>query len=359
KIKKLDGSEGNLYDYIQYDPKTKSITFNHKEYGVLKEWDVVKPGSKIEKFLHDFYTVRMRTQGNYKDPLMINQGALGRALMVFMRWLPMMARELFGALSEDKTFRGRFSTLGALYNVYRKKRSLGSRIAGATKTFAHLLGEVLYIRHLNRKMNGKTMIQEMKELGLLEVDAQNMAVNARHIRTILLFQIIAMVLLYLALFGADGQDDDDDGLHNTFVLLYNLVRRQLSELGFFIFPNEAMSLVRYPIRQFLVIQRVQQALSAWSIFFLDREMDIFKTGPYKGQSKVFWRTINLIPGISTWYNFGVYSSYIFAGHEFKKAILKKSIKSKEAAKQYTGGERSYIDKSLDESGEESYLEGDE
>jgi len=283
-LTRLDGKEGTLWDYIQINDKDE-VTYNTKEYGE-QNFEEISPNSKLNNWLYQYNEYRKSTQGDYSNPLYVNQYAWGRALMIFRRWLPQAAYQRFGRESEDKNFKGRFLSVKDI-NVFYKKGSTNS-VVPVIKTIARLVGEATYINAAKRKFKGQDFEAEYKALGLQDVDIKNMMVNIRELRLAAWTLGIAM-----ALGAAAGDGDDDKGLN----VAINTTNRIFQDLTFFASPTSAFNILKNPIPVITSYTRLKDVFD-YGINYLGGGEDTYQKGVYEGYSKTVVAAAKATPGLA-------------------------------------------------------------
>jgi hypothetical protein len=283
-LTKLDGTEGTLWDYISIG-ENNEVIYNTKEYGD-QNFEEITSNSKLNNWLYQYNEYRKSTQGDYSNPLYVNQYAWGRALMIFRRWLPQAAYQRFGRESEDKSFKGRFLSVKDI-NVFYKKGSTNS-VVPVIKTIARLVGEATYINAAKRKFKGQDFEAEYKALGLQDVDVKNMMVNIREMRLAVWTLGIA-----LALGAAAGDGDDDKGLN----VAINTANRIYQDLTFFASPTSAFSIIRNPLPIITTIEKFNE-LKDNTLNYLGGGNDTYQKGVYEGYSKTFISGVKATPGLA-------------------------------------------------------------
>ena len=283
-LTRLDGKEGTLWDYIQINDKDE-VTYNIKEYGE-QNFEEISPNSKLNNWLYQYNEYRKSTQGDYSNPLYVNQYAWGRALMIFRRWLPQAAYQRFGRESEDKNFKGRFLSVKDI-NVFYKKGSTNS-VVPVIKTIARLVGEATYLNAAKRKFKGQDFEAEYKALGLQDVDVKNMMVNIRELRLAVWTLGIAM-----ALGAAAGDGDDDKGLN----VAINTTNRIFQDLTFFASPTSAFSIIKNPIPIITTMEKFNE-VKDYALNYLGGGNDTYQKGIYEGKSKLGVSIVKATPGLA-------------------------------------------------------------
>jgi hypothetical protein len=282
KINKLDGTEGNLWDYFKLG-EGDNITYNTKEYGDLKTWEEINPNSDINNWLYQYKEYRNATQGDYANPLYANQNVWGRAITVFRRWLPQAAYQRFGRETDDKSFKGRFLSIGEINTFFKEKGD--NKPVALIKTIARMVGEATYISAGIRKFKGENFEENYKKLGLNTVDINNMQVNIRELR------LAAWSLAIIFALGVAGDGDDKD-----LAFASNLASRVYMDLTFWGNPNSAFGIIRNPIPVISTINRFIDVQNAGYNYLFHHSVDTYQRGVYEGYSKLGIAGINATPG---------------------------------------------------------------
>jgi len=290
-LTRLDGKEGTLWDYIQINDKDE-VTYNTKEYGE-QNFEEISPNSKLNNWLYQYNEYRKSTQGDYSNPLYVNQYAWGRALMIFRRWLPQAAYQRFGRESEDKNFKGRFLSIGEINKIFKEKKKTSEDVIDKVfppiiKTLARMVGEATYISAGIRKFKGENFEENYRKLGLQDIDIKNMQVNIREMRLAAWTLGIAM-----ALGAAAGDGDDDKGLN----VAINTANRIYQDLTFFASPTSAFSIIRNPLPIITTIEKFNE-LKDNALNYLGGGNDTYQKGIYEGRSKLGVSVVKATPGLS-------------------------------------------------------------
>jgi hypothetical protein len=290
KITKLDGiTEGNLWDYFQLG-EGDNITYNTKEYGDLKTWKEINPNSDINNWLYQYNEYRKATQGDYANPLYANQSVYLRAVTIFRRWLPQAAYQRFGRETDDKSFKGRFLSIGEINTIFKEKKKTSDNVIDKVippliKTLARMVGEATYISAGIRKFKGENFEENYRKLGLETIDIKNMQVNIRELR------LAAWSLAIILALGAAGDGDDKD-----LALASNLASRVYMDLTFWGNPNSAFGIIKSPIPLISTINRFIDVQNAGYNYLFHHSVDTYQRGVYEGYSKLGIAGINATPG---------------------------------------------------------------
>jgi len=300
KVKDLTGKERSLFD--AYD---ENGDWNTKEFGEQNEWTnekfIVdgKNTSKIKKFNDELKKARKRTQGDYIDAMKFKSKVYGRVLMVFRTWLPRAINERFGEQVGDD-FKGRYRTYGTLINNNAEQMGyLKGTFSLLTKFLLVVTSQAANIPglgHLGFKslaeLTSKKYEAHLKELGLSDLDIENMRVNVREVQFILY-----LFLLGLALKGLAGDDDDEQLTYSA-----NIIQRLFQDTTFFYSFNSAFSIVKDPIPLYKTIQDSYDVLDRTKAILYNpthiREVDTYQSGFRKGKSKLGKEVQDLIPIVS-------------------------------------------------------------
>lgn len=209
--------------------------------------------------------------------------------MIFRRWLPQAAYQRFGRESEDKTFKGRFLSVGSIKDIFKEKSNSDSNILPWIKTLALMVGESTYYNSAKRRIGGVSFEEDYKKLGLSQIDIKNMAVNIRELRLAAWTLGIAM-----ALGAAGGGGDDDKGLNAAI----NVTNRIYQDLTFFGSPTSAFSILKNPIPVITAYNRLTE-VKDYAINYLGGGEDTYQRGIYEGHSKLGVSIIKATPGLAS------------------------------------------------------------
>jgi hypothetical protein len=153
--------------------------------------------------------------------------------------------------------------------------------AGFVKVLQHSL-----VRLVDPRV--KTYEEDLKKLGLADVDVENMRVNIREVR----MAMMALTILY-ALKGLSG---DDDGEEQPFVYyMINQTSRIGQELTFFYSPNSALQIMRDAVPSTKTFMDAWDVVNASQQYFTDPESRFYQRGPRKGRLKLAKEASELIP----------------------------------------------------------------
>ena len=248
--------------------------------------------SKLNTFERSLKQVRIDTQGDYQNALLIKATWVGRMGMIFRTWIPSAIRQRFGE-EIDGEFKGRYRSWVSYFKNGKRAAKSWWAIPGMTgKTVGVILSKMLNIgpmKYLGAKAlsqkAGESYEEHLKKLGLSELDIENMRVNIREMQFILWCAIIAAALKQLA-------DDDDD---KTLNFMTNLAQRTYQDLSFFVVPENAMAIVKDPIPTWKTIQDSNDIIHAILNYIDDPDSDVYQKGKRKGKSKLGKEMQDLTP----------------------------------------------------------------
>jgi hypothetical protein len=303
KVTDLNGKERSLWDaYKVVTDKSGNdvLTWDEKTFGPAPEWNsrelLDADGlniSKLNDFERSIKKVRIDTQGDYQNALLIKSTWYGRMAMIFRTWIPSALRQRFGK-EIDGEFKGRYRSLASAYKSTREYSDswYGAFAKFAGKTTGLALAKMLNIGPLKylgfKALSEKASAayeEDLKSMGMSELDIENMRMNVRELQFVLFCLILASALKSLA-------DDDDDP---NLVFLTNLSQRTYQDLTFFILPPSTLSIIKDPIPIKKTIEDATDIITASSNYILNPEKDVYQKGRRKGKSKTAKEIEDLIP----------------------------------------------------------------
>jgi len=137
----------------------------------------------------------------------------------------------------------------------------------------------------------KAYEEYLHEIGMSDLDVENMRAQLAEIRIMILISAFALLLKGLA-----GDDDDDPELNFTL----NTLQRVYQDLSFFTFPSSAFAIIKDPVPIKKTIEDAVEALHATAALISDPEKDIYRRGLRKGRSKTAKEWKDLFPVLSAW-----------------------------------------------------------
>lgn len=279
KIKDLQGNERPLWDY--YLPGEYGLQYNHKEFGVLENWESVQKGdSDLNKMMDRFKEYRKSTQGDYFNAIKGKETTLGRSLFIFKTWLPQFVYNRFGQEQPELGTKGSYLSY---IDLFRGNINRSGTIGGVAKSLGMLAG------HASLLIGGnKTFEKYYKEMGLSQVDIENLRMNIRELRMMAFFLVLALLM--------KRWDDDDDS--PTLNVLVNLSQRAFYDLSFFYLPNSTANIIRNPIPLYNTYQNFANIVTAGANYLSGGD-DTYDSGPWKDHSKLGVSLLKGIPGFST------------------------------------------------------------
>lgn len=293
KVTDLKGKEHALWDAYKVTKDSTGnevLTWDTEKFGEHPEWNsreyLDNSGlniSKLNDFERDLKKVRIDTQGDYQNALLIKSTWYGRMGMVFRTWIPSAIRQRFGD-EIDGEFKGRYRSWASYYKSTRPTSNTFMTIPKmAANTFGVVAAKMLNIGPL-KYIGGKALSEKagesyenhLKGLGMSEIDIENMKVNVRELQFITFCLILTAALKALA-------DDDDDP---TLTFLANLGERTYQDLSFFVLPSSAFSVMKNPIPPTKTIQDGIDVVNALANYVVNPEGDVYSKGKRKGKSKL-------------------------------------------------------------------------
>lgn len=282
KVTNLKGEQTSLWK--AFDLKGK---FNTQEYG---------EELNLKEFKDRIREVRKQTQGDYQSAMQFKSKVSGRVLMLFRTWLPRAIHNRFGEQIGDN-FKGRYLTYRDVYQSYTENNGFWKGIGKlAGRQVLSVLTKVANIPGISQ-LGGKSLAElceskyeeELKKMGLSDLDIQNMRVNVRELQHMVYISLIVLAL------GAMGGDDDKD---RNFTI--NLGMRIYQDLSFFYSFNSATAITKDPIPIYKTIQDAYKLVGDSYNYVSNPSSDILKSSRNKGESKVSNDASRLFPGLSAY-----------------------------------------------------------
>lgn len=296
KVTDLAGKERSLYDAFDKDGNWKTKEFGEQQAWTTENYMVEgKNESKLRKFNNEFKNVRKRTQGDYMDAMKFKSKVWGRLFMIFRTWLPRAVNERFGEqVGED--FKGRYRTYGNLINNIREQRGTASIMTDILRFLSVVTAKsanLPVVGHLGfrsiSELASEKYEKHLKELGMTDLDIENMRANVREGQFILY-----LLLLGLALKGLAGEDDEE------LTYLTNLANRLFQDVTFFYSFNSAFAIIKDPLPVYKTIQDIYDVTDAGFGYLQDPESDVYQRGFREGKSKLGKEVNDLIPIMSAY-----------------------------------------------------------
>jgi len=301
-IKNLAGKDKTLYDAFDEFGDWKT-----EEFGEAPEWTKLthlnEDGlnvSKLTAFRKELDLTRYRTQGDYTTPMAAKGKFYGRIYTLFRTWLPRAIEERFGAENAYSGTKGRLITVGQGLSKSAKegifKGTILKYLGGATAvTLAKLTNLPIIGKHIAPNPLARNAVKAyeeyLHEIGMSDLDVENMRAQLAEIRIMILISAFALLLKGLA-----GDDDDDPELNFTL----NTLQRVYQDLSFFTFPSSAFAIIKDPVPIKKTIEDAVEALHATAALISDPEKDIYRRGLRKGRSKTAKEWKDLFPVLSAW-----------------------------------------------------------
>lgn len=306
KITDVRGKERNLWDaytVVKDKAGNETLVWDEKNFGKAEEWNsrelLNSEGlnvSKLNEFEKSLRKVRIDTQGDYQNALLIKSTWYGRASMIFRTWIPSAIRQRFGKEIEGE-FKGRYRSWSSAYKSTRNHSDswYGAFAKLTAKSLGLAFAKMFNLGPLGR-VGFKALSQkaseayeaDLKKMGLSELDIENMRMNIRELQFVMFCMILAAALKSLA-------DDDDDP---NLVFLTNLAQRTYQDFTFFILPPSTLSIIKDPIPMKKMIDDVTDVTSALGSYITNPESDVYQRGRRKGKSKLGKEVGDFLPIIS-------------------------------------------------------------
>ena len=299
KIKDKKGNDKTLWD--AYKLEENKLVWDSTNFEEMPEWQkyevydkkTKKNKSQLRQFYSDLIKVRKATQGDYQNAMKAKSTVFNRVISIFRQWLPQAIYQRFGRAT-GTDFKGRFRTwadmwgdVGALETVGRTVRD--ALLLGGLPGFGRLGGNWFV---------GGTQERMLKK-GLSKLDLENYRANLRDIQFI---AVITMLMLGLKAMG----DDDDNVPKELLYYAFNQTQRFHQELTFFMYPPNAVQIVRDFIPLYKTVTDLGEIVPAAWTYVFDHENDVYQRGFREGKSKLgrtisqnvpVWRAINLSSSI--------------------------------------------------------------
>ena len=314
KIKNLAGKEKNLYEAFDEFGDWKT-----SEFGEAPEWNKLvhlnESGeniSKLTQFRDRIDLVRHRTQGDYNTPMPLKGKWYGRIFMLFRTWLPRAIEERFGSENKYLETKGRMLTLRDAFTAKGLKGAGKFTLNTTLVTLAKLTNLPLIGEHIGKNPLAANAIESyekyLKEIGLSDLDVENMRAQIAEFRMIILAVGLGMVFHALA-----GGGDDDPEVN----FIVNLLQRVYQDLTFFIFPSSSFAIIKDPIPITKTIMDGVEAINASINYMTNPEKDTYKKGFRKGRSKTAKEWGDLTFVLSAWNSTEATYNQIFGENTYK------------------------------------------
>jgi hypothetical protein len=286
KIKNLAGEEKTLWSAFDNEGN-----FNTAEFGEMNELEIKKVKDRIRE-------VRKQSQGDYQNVMQIKGGVAGRVLMLFRTWLPRAVHNRFGG-QVGQEFKGRYLTYRDVGQSYIENngfwkgtgKMIGSQLLATLTKVANIPGfSQLGMNSLSELCNEKYESQ-LKEMGLTDLDIQNMRVNIRELQYLVYMSLILMTLAAMA-----GDEPPDKELTSAI----NIGTRLYQDMSFFYSFNSATSITKDPIPIYKTIQDASVFIGNTYNYIEDPTSDIYERGRHQDGSKLEQSAYKLLPGLSAY-----------------------------------------------------------
>lgn len=251
-----------------------------------------------------------RLHGDYSNTQKIKAGVLGRALMQFRTWMPEMINARFADEWEDHIDgikrKGRYRSMTKAQHMLTFGVFAGVAFGGAGLLVGSAVG--LLTGHLFGLNSNMSLIKELLfNLKVLlrkasfsdqfsEVDAANMRANLTELAVLLTSFIIALMVKA----SLDDDDEEKSRFRNyTYNFLLNQLTRMQTDILFYTNPVEFEKISRNTLPVMGLITDVGKLLDAVGDTIAGE--GIYKTGIYKGESKLSRRLGQVTPGVRQYY----------------------------------------------------------
>lgn len=286
KIKNLAGEEKSLWEAFDEEGN-----FNETEFG---EEDKIRT-KKIEDRIRE---IRKQSQGDYQNVMQAKGKVGGRVLMLFRTWLPRTINNRFGEQVGDD-FKGRYLTYRDVMQSYTEQNGIlkgaGTMAARQLLATATKIANIPGLSQLGMKslseLCDKKYEDELRSMGLSDIDIENMRVNVRELQYIVYIILIMMTLTALA-----GGGPPDKELTTSI----NLATRLYQDMTFFYSFNSATSITKDPIPIYKTIQDGYSLIGNAVNMIEDPSKDIYQRGRHEGESKTKVSAYKLLPGLSAY-----------------------------------------------------------
>jgi len=133
--------------------------------------------------------------------------------------------------------------------------------------------------------------EELRSMGLSDIDIQNMRVNVRELQYIV---YIILTLMTLTALAGGGPPDKE------LTASINLATRLYQDMSFFYSFNSATSITKDPIPIYKTIQDAYTLMGNAVNMIEDPSKDIYQRGRHEGESKTKVSAYKLMPGLSAY-----------------------------------------------------------
>lgn len=301
KLKDKNGKEISIFD--AFNAKDGELIWNESRMGkqveVLEQniFDPNKKGVNIKNLAEYIGEINKTVHGDYKTPMLVKKTALGRASMLYKRWIPRSIEHRFGIekpnhnlLNDDGYSRGR--TVKGRYRFAWE----GSQ----TKDGVDLLARQTFALLAKSMVLGKKSFSELSE-----VDRVNMIRNMREL------QIIGMLMGVVALLGQIS-GDDDEGINAGLNMTINMLSKTQADMTFFMNPNSTETMLNNIIPMMSTVGDMVKVIH--SIGGLITGDDTYNSGPWRGHSKFGISLMRATPYTSGGIKMYNYGSRVFQLH---------------------------------------------
>lgn len=274
KVKvKIKGKEQEIPIWDAYTINEKEqLVWNEAKYGKEQESnniDIVNKdngsGVNIKRLRDNIHATIDTIHGDYRNPIAIKRGMLGRVFSLFKTWLPNAIRYRFGNTEEDIRL-GR-NTKGIYRSVFAAETTSGELL-----NFKDMLG---ILRNFIIKSEQGYTWQDLSD-----TDKANLR---RDLAELVSIGTLASIGLFLSVLGSD--DDGEDNFADAILTLAgNVTSRTIADLAMFMNPKSS-----YKIMDNLVpiYQTVNDLASIMPITMDAMTGDFYyENGPWKDQLKI-------------------------------------------------------------------------
>lgn len=302
KAKNAEGEEVDLWDAYDHEGNLKE--------GYTSDTDEIKMIQKIKRVIE-------MNHGDYNNPLQVKATFAGRALSQFRTWMfegfanrfeaEKVDHSLSYGMDEPYIRKGRYksytkgqltatgATLGTLFlpgvgtALGAGIGYLGGKFFGM-QTEENVWSDTLFtLKQLVRKLAFKSTQFENR---FDKTDAANMRKNMTELYILVTLTGIALLLKGMV----DDDDEDQEGVFVAKFLINQTIRLQ-TDISFYTNPLEFEKLTKTAVPMAQLLEDVNTwRKDVQSYLDDDDKNDIFESGPFKGDSKMWIHTGEMIPG---------------------------------------------------------------
>lgn len=304
KAKNPEGNEIELWEAYDHQGNIKE--------GYSSDVDEIKLVQRIKRVIE-------MNHGDYNNALQVKATFAGRALTQFRTWMFEGFANRFEAEKVD------YAISYGMSESYIRKGRYKSYTKGQLATTGAALGSVFLpgigtavgagIGYLGGKFFGMqtnenawsdtlfTLKQLARKLAFQSTKFEDRfdKTDAANIRKNMTELIVMMSLAGIAIILKAMVDDDDEEKENAFIanFLLNQTTRLQTDISFYSNPLEFEKLTKTAVPMAQLLEDVNTWRKDLQSYFNDKnEDDTFESGPFKGDSKLWVHTGEMIPGTS-------------------------------------------------------------